>query len=423
MKKLLLFLLFLPLLMEAQTTFTYNYGGLTRSYILYLPANLPADAPLVFALHGYTNTATQMMTTSGFNSVADLNNFAVVYPQGATDLLGTTHWNAELTLTSVDDVGFLTSLAQYLQTTYNLSEDCNYTCGMSNGGFMSYTLACQRPDVFKAIASVTGTMSGNTWNNCAPSVPVPVFQIVGLDDTTVPVDGSMTTFGGWGGAPPAVTVNNYWKDLNMCTTTNTTMLSPVLEATYHSDGINGNEVWFYAISNWGHTWPNASTQATTGINAAEEIWTFFSSHCAKQKGVSLSAKVMLQGCYDNTTNMMTDELRTSGVLATSEPYSTSLSVAEAALLQNPLVPLGTGVALTSGADAIVDWVLVELRDATTPTTVLASRVALLQRDGDVVDVDNTSAVIFSGISAGTYHVAIKHRNHLGMMTQNAVVFN
>lgn len=423
MKKVLLsLLLLLPLLLEAQTTFTYNHAGTTRSYILYLPAGLPADAPLIFVLHGYTGTANGMMTSSDFNTVADANNFAVVYPQGLNDFFGIAHWNAELTVSTVDDVGFLTSLAQYLQTQHNLSEECTYTCGMSNGGFMSYTLACQRPDVFRAIASVTGTMSGATWNNCSPSVPVPVFQIVGLDDTTVPVDGSMSTFGGWGGAPPAVTVNNFWKDLNMCTTTTVTTLSPVLDAVYHTGGVNGNEVWFYPIQNWGHTWPGPSTQATVGINAADEIWTFFSSHCARQGGVVLATKVLLQGCYDTATGLMNDDLRTT-VLATSEPYSANLLAGELALLQNPAAGLAAGVTLTTGADAVVDWVLVELRDATTPTTILASRAALLQRDGDVMDVDNMSPLLFSGISAGNYHVVIKHRNHLGVMTQNPVVFN
>lgn len=421
MKKILLFLCLLPCLLEAQT-FTYNYGGLSRTYTMYLPAGLPADAPLIFVLHGYGGSATDMIGT-GFNALADANQFAVCYPQGLGDFLGTPHWNARLSISTVDDIGFLSSLAQFLQTQYSLSPDCTYSCGMSNGGFMSYTLACERPDVFKAIASITGTMSGYTWNNCTPSTPVPVFQVVGLDDTVVPVDGSLTTFGGWGGAPDAVTVNNFWKNLNMCTTTTTNMLSAVTTATYHTDGVNGNEVWFYQIDNWGHSWPSLADQATTGFDAATEIWTFFSQHCARQKGVSLAAKVFLQGCYDASMSLMKDDLRSNMLIPANEPFSNGLSAAEAALMQNAGMGINPSVTTITGGNAIVDWVLVELRDGTIGNTILASRAALVQRDGDVVDLDGTSVVEFSGITAGSYHVAIKHRNHLGVMTQTARVFN
>ena len=424
MKKLLLFLLVcIPVSIFAQSTFSYNYGGQTRSYILYLPVGLPADAPLVFVMHGYGGNSNQMMTSSDFNTTADANGFAVCYPQGLGDFIGTPHWNAELSISSVDDVGFLSDLAGYLQTQHNLSPDCTYACGMSNGGFMSYTLACQRPDVFRAISSITGTMSGATWNNCNPSTPVPVFQVIGLDDTVVPVDGSMITFGGWGGAPAATVVNDYWKNLNACTTTNVTTLGTSTAATYHTNGINGNEVWFYEITGWGHTWPTAATQNVTGFNAADEIWRFFDSHCARQKGVRVAVKTFLQGNYDAILGSMTDDLRSNSLVPSTEPYSLSMSPTALALMQNANATVGAPELTVTGTDAVVDWVLLEIRDAANPATILASKAALLQRDGDVVDVDGVSAVEFSGINAGTYHVAVKHRNHLGVMTQTPVNLN
>lgn len=70
----------------------------------------------------------------------------------------------------------------------------------------------------------------------------------------------------------------------------------------------------------------------------------------------------------------------------------------------------------TGPDAIVDWVFIELRDKTDFTTVLATRSALLQRDGDVVEVDGSSPVIFEGLPADDYYIVIKHRNHLGVMS-------
>ncbi|MBL7964084.1 MAG: hemagglutinin protein, partial [Flavobacteriales bacterium] len=79
----------------------------------------------------------------------------------------------------------------------------------------------------------------------------------------------------------------------------------------------------------------------------------------------------------------------------------------------------TGVLATTGNNAIVDWVFLELRGAAPTYTVLATRCALLQRDGDIVEVNGTSPVTFA-IASGNYHVVVRHRNHLGMMSANTV---
>jgi hypothetical protein len=74
------------------------------------------------------------------------------------------------------------------------------------------------------------------------------------------------------------------------------------------------------------------------------------------------------------------------------------------------------------ADAIVDWVFIELRDVGDPSVVVETRSALLQRDGDVVDpVDGISPLKYSGKNGSSYYVSVKHRNHLGVMTAYPVV--
>lgn len=260
----------------AQTTYNFQHDNIEREYIFYQPADLEPNAPLVFVLHGYTSSAEIIMGYCEMNAVADENGFAVCYPRGTVaPTTGQPHWNANLTISTVDDIGFLANLATYLQSTFSLNPDHTFTCGMSNGGFMSYTLACERPDVFKAIASVTGTMSGYDWNNCDPSTVVPVFQISGVDDDVVPIDGSITTQGGWGGAPGLSAVTEFWVNKNQCTalTTSSTNVFRNTNQSYHTGGTNGNEVWQYLISNWGHSWPGSWSQ--TGIHASEEIWRFF----------------------------------------------------------------------------------------------------------------------------------------------------
>ena len=128
--------------------------------------------------------------------------------------------------------------------------------------------------------------------------------------------------------------------------------------------------------------------------------------------LSLRVKALLEGPYDQNTGLMHDSLRVKGLIPLAQPY-TALGYAHAG---------GGGgetttapVLAITGPNAIVDWVVVELRDATTPSVVLATRSALIQRDGDVVSTDGTSPVQFT-VAVKDYHIAVRHRNHLGIMT-------
>jgi len=264
--------------------FFFDHNGVNRLYTLYKPDNLKEKAPLVFVLHGYTSNSTNIMNYSKMNEIADQNGFMVCYPQGTTNIYtGQTHWNANLKeMSSVTDSEFLTDLAKKLQAEFNLSEKNTFACGMSNGGFMSYTLGCERSDTFKAIASITGTMSGYDWNNCNPN-KVPVLQISGTNDMVVPMDGSMSLAGGWGGAPKIQDIMNYWGDINECTQTQTQNLpdSNKTDNSYVSiekkvDCFNNNQVWFYTVYGGAHTWPGA--WGNMDINASEEIWDFFNRY-------------------------------------------------------------------------------------------------------------------------------------------------
>lgn len=130
--------------------------------------------------------------------------------------------------------------------------------------------------------------------------------------------------------------------------------------------------------------------------------------------VNTKVKVLLQGPF-NGTNMNAD-LQMAGLLPTTEPY-TALGFT----VNNTGANLGTAVNSLTGDNTIVDWVVVEARSTT--TTIAESVVALLQKDGDVVAIDGLSPVVFSTLSAGMYHVAVRHRNHLGVMTQNTVMLS
>lgn len=131
-----------------------------------------------------------------------------------------------------------------------------------------------------------------------------------------------------------------------------------------------------------------------------------------QNGLKLAVKLMLEGPYESATNRMRDDLRAAALIPTTEPY-TALGFTQAS--DGGGETLMPSALTTTGDNAIVDWVLVELRDALTPTTIVATRAALLQRDGDVVDINGYSTIALLAPSGDSYHLAVRHRNHLGAM--------
>src|SRR5690606_33094564 len=121
--------------------------------------------------------------------------------------------------------------------------------------------------------------------------------------------------------------------------------------------------------------------------------------------VDVAVIMLLDGPYDPLTDLMKDDLRANALSPPAHPFAT------APFSHTGTETITSGILADLGADAIVDWVLIELRDHTDPTMIVASRAALLQRDGDVVDLDGTSAVRFNDHAPGGYHVAVRHRNH------------
>jgi polyhydroxybutyrate depolymerase len=259
------------------------HDGINRDYTLYVPEDLVDNAPLVFGLHGYSGNASGFMNYCGLNELADDNKFVVCYPQGTKDRNNINHWNARLGISDTDDIGFLSELAGYLQNEYNLDSMRTYSCGHSNGGFMCYTLACEAPDVFKAVASMAGSMSGYTWDNRSDALPISILQIHGVDDQTVPIAGINAL--GWGGAPHMDSVVDYWAKKNECTKTDSAFFPNNTHAYFHTDGIDHNEVWYYKIDNWGHSWPGKKDSKHTGIIAGEVIWAFFKELSSNLGGV------------------------------------------------------------------------------------------------------------------------------------------
>lgn len=264
---------------------TITYEGIERNYLLYVPEiyiSSSAVVPLVFNFHGYTSNAIAQATYGNFRQIADRENFLIVHPQGTMGDDGQTFWNAQWVLDGPDDIGFTAALIDSLSVTYNIDQQRIYSTGMSNGGFMSYTLACELSDRIAAIASVTGTMTRDQiQRTCDPENVVPIMEIHGTNDGTVPYEGNQ-----W--MAPIEDVMGFWRDRYSCSDAeliqvdNSNMTDgSTVEHQVNSDCVKMSSIELFKVIGGGHTWPGTSFNfgsTNYDIDASEEIWRFFSQY-------------------------------------------------------------------------------------------------------------------------------------------------
>lgn len=268
----------------AQTS-SFMFGGAQRTYILHLPTGFSSGdtLPLVLNLHGLTQNGQAQSDLSGFDSIADREKFIVVHPNGIN-----ASWNAlsGVYYGGVDDVGFLSALIDTINRDYHINLSRVYSTGMSNGGFMSYRLACDLSHRIAAIASVTGSMTDSMQYYCNASRPVPVLHFHGTTDPIVNYNGS-------GNILSVDASLQYWVSHNNCpgsfstipiANTSTTDNCTVSQL-YWGTGDQQSEVIHYKILSGGHTWPGSGNtffgvggNVNMDVKAGEIIWEFFNRH-------------------------------------------------------------------------------------------------------------------------------------------------
>lgn len=261
--------------LSAQTD-SFLHDGVYRSYIVHTPSGWQQGdtVPLVINMHGFGATAQSQQIYSLMDFVADTAGFIVVYPQGVNN-----SW--DFTGFSVDDLGFIDKLIDTLSKDYRVDLDRVYACGMSNGGFMSYTLACELSDRIVAIASVAASMSVLQTFSCAPGRAVPVFELHGTSDTIVP-------YGGGFGVSSVDDLISFWRTEDGCTPQVDSLDFPdvitfddcTVTAFRWENCDDESEVWLYRVNNGGHTWPGTFPVPGLGptnldLIGSVEIWEFF----------------------------------------------------------------------------------------------------------------------------------------------------
>ena len=259
------------------------HNGISRDYILYIPENLPTNAPLVVVSHGYTSSAKTMMSYSGMNKVADEEKFLVVYPQGTKDQRGNNFFNVGYEFhasSKVDDLGFIKALVTKLTDDYQVNPNHIFATGMSNGGDLSYFLACYASDMFQAVAPIAGTMMQTTIETCKPQKGMPIFAVHGKADEVTYFDGDMANRDKWGPYPGIPAVIEHWVDVNaveiskqidLDNITNFTASNEALSFDRYLSETSDHEVWLY-IHSGGHDW------SLKELDTSSEIWSFFTRY-------------------------------------------------------------------------------------------------------------------------------------------------
>ena len=260
---------------------TSKRQNLNREFYIYIPDGIDttnSQVPLLFSLHGYTSRAIWNLGYTGFQSIAETEKFIVIYPQGTIlASTGETHWNVGgwTVGSTTDDVDYLSSLIDWAYSEYKIDRNRVYSTGMSNGGFMSYHLACNLSYKIAAIASVTGSMTPQTYNSCSPTHPTAILQIHGTADGVVPYYGNSISR-----AIP--TVMDYWEEYNDC---EQEIINIIDDVNGDGDGgylysynqcLSDVNLRLYLMTNMGHEWPTNNGQ--NDIIAANEIWYFLKQY-------------------------------------------------------------------------------------------------------------------------------------------------
>jgi polyhydroxybutyrate depolymerase len=279
-------------------------GGFRRDYHIHIPPGYDGrqKLPMVVVIHGAFDTAKGMEKFSGFSTLADRENFIVLYPNGIGILGFLQHWNAghccaKAQEDNIDDVGFVASAIEAAVQQLNVDRKRIFMLGFSNGGMLTYRFAAEKSEMLAGAAALAASIGSHTpdtsqeWQIPRPSVPVPFLIMHGTADTNVPYEGHTSQRPGPARYYRSVNESiGFWTNRNGCRQPEPTELSHhgAVRLTKWSDCASGKPVWFYALENWEHVWPGkyftaklAADNPLKDFDASDIIWEFFKSVAKK----------------------------------------------------------------------------------------------------------------------------------------------
>ncbi|HEV7165401.1 MAG TPA: PHB depolymerase family esterase [Gammaproteobacteria bacterium] len=274
-----------------------DFGGLDRSYLLHLPANSPpGPLALVVVLHGGAGSGAGAAKMTGFDAVADEQGFIVVYPDGtdrarplreAMGKPGFLTWDAGsccgyAQAHNMDDVGFIRAVVADVEKAHAVDPKRVYATGISNGGMLSYRIACEASDVFAAIAPVAGIIE---IPDCKPTHRVAIIDLQGTDDENVPLNGGIgkKEVGKKEYRKPVQDSIDFWVKEDGCSV-KVNADAPDLHMVDNGGCQDGTDVNYYIVQGGGHAWPGGQQMASfldkpdPKVPATDIIWDFFKDH-------------------------------------------------------------------------------------------------------------------------------------------------
>jgi polyhydroxybutyrate depolymerase len=266
--------------------------GLARTYTLNLPPNYyEADGfSLVIAMHGGGGSADQFESTSLLTTKANAAKFIVVYPEGVQSdgLLKARTWNAGSCCDyavekNINDVKYISELITVLLSTYKIDPRKVYATGHSNGGMMSYRLACELSPKIAAIA-VSGCTLMVT-QPCNPEHPVPVLHMHSFLDENVPYQGGVGVGPSKAYMHPVDSGLTVFSTINACSNKAQVVDDNTgYKLTRWTNCSNTVTIDWYMTKDGGHAWPGGlpgsgmGDTPSTAISANELLWAFFQQH-------------------------------------------------------------------------------------------------------------------------------------------------
>lgn len=387
------------------TTNSHAISGLTQgtNYEFQVLSNCSGSSS---AFSTSTNFTTPVPCPDAMEPNNTIGTAAAITPPANISALiatGTDQDHYSFTLASPGTINlYLSNLAGDYDL-YLLSSGGTVLASGTNGGtsseYVSYSATAGSYVV--RVVGWNGAFSSFQCYNLSVSVSAPACgTVTGLNASSIT---SWSAMLGWDAQIAASSFDLDWK---LVSGSVWTTVAGVTGSSYALTGLTANTQYHFRMkANCAQ--PGGQTQYGQPVS-----FTTTSSPCVDPSNAVVALKVFLEGPYKTGNGLMADSLRARGFLPLTEPY-TAMGLA----VTGPTA-IANAVRDVTGNNAVVDWVAVELRDAGNNSSVVSRRAALVQRDGDVVDLDGTSALGFC-VSGGNYFVAVRHRNHLGVMSSTA----
>lgn len=265
-------------------------GDVERTYLVHLPPGHGPHRrwPLVVALHGRGGSGVQMEAFSGFSALADREGVVVAYPDGIRRSWNDLRGESPAAHAGADDVRFVGALIDAMVAQHGVEPRQVFVAGASNGGMMTFRLACALSGKITAAAAVIALMPRNAVEACRPARPVPMMIVAGTEDGLVPFAGGDIH----GEVLSAHDTRERWATLNGCEPAGPPALLDAVDdgtrvhRTVHPRCRDGAEVVLDAVEGGGHTWPGGPQylprfvvgRVSREIDGAEELWRFFARH-------------------------------------------------------------------------------------------------------------------------------------------------